>query len=378
MRTQVGLITVIAAAAAAACGSKPRAEKPASAVQAAPAPVRPTCAEIAVIMRGVVDAGDESAGPDRVKAIEMSCVRDGWPQPAIDCAASTTQPADCLHMLNDAQRTAYERRMREWAARYGVSTNPDTAAPPAPAVPCADALHAPDLIDPPLDDAHPEHAWAAAQRLRVLTASCELDPWTEDVKTCLRDATTAASTQACALDARVHQQLLDIQPLATAIATLRKKPKQLDCKQVVAHHYGDARWAGKLADQTPAQRKKTIADSRAMMLQVCSMAPWDEAMRACVIADGGDTCFGNTLHWGYPAGVAASGTTVPDCDAYAAAVMKLMLCTRMPAPARDVLRQGYDSAAASWSTQSVDAQATMCVTGKEAVEQAATANSCPI
>jgi len=278
-------------------------------------------------------------------------------------------------MLNDAQRSAYERRMHEWADRYGVSTSPD--APPAPpAVPCDDALHAPDLIDPPLDDAHPERAWAAAQRLRILSASCELDPWTEEAKTCLRDATSAAQTQACSLDARVHKQLADIRDLATAIATLRTKPKQLDCKHVVAHHYGDARWAGKLTDQTPAQRKKAIADSRAAMLQVCSSAAWDEAMRACVIADGGDTCFGNALHWGYPAGVAASGTTLPACDAYAAAVMKLMLCTKMPAAARDAIRRGYESSAASWIHQSVDAQTTTCSTGVEAVEQSARDSGC--
>jgi hypothetical protein len=266
--------------------------------------------------------------------------------------------------------------MHEWADRYGVAANPDAAAPPAPPVACADALHAPDLIDPALDDSHPEHAWAAAQRLRVLMASCERDAWTEDLKACLRDATTTTATQACALDAGVHKRLLEIRDLAKTIAILRKKPKQLDCKHVVAHHYADARWAGKLSDQPPAQRKKTIGESRAMMLHDCTGRPWDEAIRACVIADGGDTCFGAGLHWGYPATVGASGTTLPDCDGYAAAVMKLVLCAKMSAPALDALRQAYDSSAASWITLSVDAQASTCNAGAEAVEQAAKASGC--
>lgn len=85
---------------------------------------------------------------------------------------------------------------------------------------------------------------------------------------------------------------------------------------------------------------------------------------------------------------AAESTGVPECDAYLAALDKLMSCAKVPQAARDAQAQSAKqmrSSWASWSAMPEDARKmaqaaakTSCSSALSTVKQVASANGCPV
>lgn len=206
-------------------------------------------------------------------------------------------------------------------------------------VECEDGIRDPASFPPVLAANAPERAWDIAIRAHVLADDCE-HQWSLELKRCLHDGTAAAC--ATHLPADLSERLALIDKLAAAIADARKQPASLGCKQMVAAHYGDVRWNGRLDGFTARVRTQMIADSRKLMLAACTTEKWDEATRACFALGGGDVCVINSdppirRMWGYPADGSVRTVGVPACDTYAALVGKFAICEKMPLHARESL-----------------------------------------
>jgi hypothetical protein len=125
---------------------------------------------------------------------------------------------------------------------------------------------------------------------------------------------------------------------------------------VVAEHYGDAAWTGKLrADVDPATRRRLIAGSRAAMVRACSDDSWSADLRACVVAGGGDSCFTATgvvgATWGYPAIGVFVPTGVPACDAVAHEATSLLACSKLPASSKENIARSVQQSLEKLATE---------------------------
>lgn len=302
-----------------------------------------TCSDAGVILRGEVSSDDDDAGPAKEKAIATACEDGRWPQAVIDCVAATPDPQQCLDELDDERRAAYEQRMRSWSDEFGEGDGDFASAALLP-IECDDLIGDGAAYYPPSK----QGAWVQTRRHEVLHESCDHD-WTEPLKECLE----AAAGDAKQLDACMKQHLPpdELAALVKALAELdrlddrieaaKKKPATITCAKVVAAHYGDAAWKQKLDGFKPAERKKMIAASRALMTKACTADKWDATLRACVVAGGEDTCFEGTSRrrWGLPATGAVTSVGIRECDDYSAEVTKLTSCQNLPAAARDSIQR---------------------------------------
>ena len=67
----------------------------------------------------------------------------------------------------------------------------------------------------------------------------------------------------------------------------------------------------------------------------------------------------------------SAGDLPKECNDYKDAIAKLAACDKMPAQARDALKQAYDQAAAGWTSLPAEAKAnlaTACKAGADAVQ----------
>ncbi len=340
----------IAAILLSACGGSP-APKP-TPIAVAPVALPPaaptTCADAAMILRGPVEGEPETqdAGPARVAAIAGACDAGKWTAEIMHCIGDQADPAPCLDKLTDAQRELYDGALVKWAEQYAADM-PPVDDPADTYIDCDDALGEIAMYAPAIALTGPDGEFAIAMRRRAISRLCNTQSWETSVKQCFQGATDPQATSAC--EAKLPPEQLG--ELATRLgeldalvaATIEKRKKPADCKRVVALHYADAAWKGKLDGAKPADRKKAIAESRAQMAKACTAEAWSPTVRSCLVADGNENCFvATSFLWTYPAaGVMAGSTGISDCDAYLGAMEKVLSCKKLGQETKDALRDSF-------------------------------------
>ncbi|HUS30435.1 MAG TPA: hypothetical protein VMZ53_18125 [Kofleriaceae bacterium] len=369
MRSHNAIVAVLVAACGSTTPVQPGAPAPTS---VPPPPAVPTCEEAGIILRGPIEASQwEKAGPKREAAIANACKGDRWSQSTITCVASSTNPLECLDALTAAQRASYDAALAKWSKEFG---EPEVALP----LTCIDALHSPQLLDPPLTDASPQREWELGARQRFLPAMCMDDNWSDEALGCLRDATTEVATGACVmkLDPKVHARLVTVHDLARAIDALRKTPAKLDCAKVAEHHYSDEKTKRDLKSMKPADRKRLVAGVRKTMSDACSNEGWDEETRACMLADGGEeNCFG-TVRFATSAGQPRPMISIPECGEYARAVSELQRCSAAPPETRKAMQEAFDSVDRSATADGKEALVSACRNAADSIRQVIAAYGC--
>jgi hypothetical protein len=365
----------LAFALVAACGSTPPAPERVAERPPPWTPAQPTCEEAGILLRGPVDNTRDAAGPAREKAIAEACKHDHWSQGVIACIASSTNANECLNALTAVQHKALDEALASWSTTYVAAGAPDMT------VTCFDALHSIELFDPTITDTSPEPEWEKNVRQRDLASMCNADAWPDEAMTCLRDATTESATGACVatLDPKVHARLVVMRDLAKTITTLRTSPTKLTCAKVAEHHYSDAKAKQELKSMKPADRKWLIAGVRKTMTDACSNEAWDEATRACVIADGGEeTCFGSVRFGSVTPTVQLY--SIAGCADYARAVSDFQRCSTAPLETRTAmqtaLQQIDQSVMGTMTANEKRALEQACQTGANAVRQVTTSYGC--
>jgi len=384
------LVTVLVTAA---CGSSAPPPAPVAAparvAVAPPAPV--TCGDAGVILRGPV-ADERDAGPAKEAAIARACLHGAWSAEVLACVGTSVTPAACLDQLAAAQRTGYHAQLLAWNDEFPdeeLLEDVSDAIAPEP-VECAVAIGdvatlAPAITTPGVLGDLP----LALRRNRVL-ALCER--WATPVRGCFADGTPAED---CRGQLPVDQQqaltdaLAELDRLVGKATMFAARPASIGCKQVVAAHYTDAAWTGKLAALGPATRKPLIAASRAQMIKACTADAWSVQLRACIVAaaPGPDAaCFAATPEttataWGFPALGLLTKTGIPACDAWGDALRALARCPQIPTAATQAMLDAFQqTAAALASTAPADraARVNACKQADAAVRQSATAVGCAI
>ncbi len=277
---------------------------------AVPAPAKPTCQDVGVILRGPVD--NEAKGPELERAIATTCAQGRWATQVVDCVASTPDPDHCLGALSTEQQQAYQLARGDSGP---VTANADVPPPPPP-VECADAFNDVALLAPGIVVAPgPDRDWAIALRAIAVVDSCQHTPadagWSPAARACFAAARDPDALATCrgVLDSAQAQALgqeltANDALVAKVIAELRKETP-VTCRGVASHYYADAAWVGRLGGLSAAQRTKAIADSRAAMTKACTAEAWNELERACLFVGGGSRCFtaagSSSARWGFPA-----------------------------------------------------------------------------
>jgi hypothetical protein len=214
------------------------------------------------------------------------------------------------------------------------------------------------------------------------------DGWPNAARACFRDA-KPGGVDPCRARLEPLQQkaltdkLAELDQLAARIAAVKQKPASFECRGVVAAHYADQAWQGKLGALKGAERTKVIAGSRAKMLRSCIDDKWSATARACVIAAGGDTCF--TSHrlvvWGFPAPGIVMKTGIAECDAYGAVVTALGKCDQLPQASRDSQLQSFTQMNQGWVNLAADERksaASGCKQASESLRQLAVSVGCKL
>jgi hypothetical protein len=364
----------------AACGgTTPPAATPIANKPATPAPaIAATCAEAAVILRGSVNSDDKKAGPEKEVAIASTCAKTTWTPEVLSCVASEPDANLCLAKLSTSQHGAYDDVITAWNTTYGeASGEDDPPPPPDDYVDCEDAIGdvenygVVNVKDP--DD----HAFAIALRKKGMVDQCNAT-WDISVRRCLVDAKDPSAHMACAamLDDGERTDLSNrfdsVNAVMTRIMAARKKPQTIGCKQVVAAHYGDAKWKNVLTAMKPAERKHAIEDSRKQMTAACTSEKWTSTVRACVVVDGGDDC--TAQPWRFPAAGILVPTGIAECDAYGAAIVK---CTKFPKATRDALLDSFNQIVGMATKATPDLRKAIvdgCTQAMASIEQACAAS----
>jgi hypothetical protein len=253
---------------------------------------------------------------------------------------------------------------------------------------CEDAIGEPARYPPAVSPDAPERAWLLRVRQRLLVHECG-HGWSAQLKGCLANAHTDGDVARCLDDElaaaerdELTGELVALDQLVARMAAAQAHPAALDCTRVVAGHYGDARWRGKLSSYSVAQRQTLIAASRTRMLKACIDGAWSNTLRACIVAGGDNTCFeafGMALSWGFPAAGVVDTTGIADCDAYGKTIERILACDALPAATRDALRAMYaktKAAMAGATTADRAKLATSCKAGRDAIEQLAVTSGC--
>jgi hypothetical protein len=376
--------------ALAACGSQPAA---APIVVAKPAPKSAktapvSCGDVAVILRGPVD-DDRNAGPMKEEAIAKACFHDHWERAVIDCVGSSKLPAPCLDKLAPEQRERYRERIAEWHESFPLEALGDDAPEETAEVDyvsCGDAVGDVSLYAPALALKGSDRELATTMRRNHVLALC--DDWTTEVRKCFEQtggASAAIASCRTQLEPDQEQELVDRLAEVDAVMTRILAVKKADCRKVVATHYADARWTGKLATLKAAERKKLIAASRAAMTKACVDEKWSPSLRACVVAQGGDACFSASgmtpATWGFPASVIPIKTGIPECDAYGDALRALVTCKAIPRQAAQSMLDSFQLAAPIYLNMGPAERgpaARSCVQADSAIRQSAKSLGCTI
>jgi len=388
MRARLALVLL------AACAPKPAPTTPtpgssATPIAAKPAPV--TCTEAAVILRGSVEDA-KLAGPEKERVIADACTAGKWSQDVITCVGSQARPGGCIESLTDEQRTAYGKQLAAWNDKYPdeyvVYEETGWEPPPPPRVfTCRDGLGDAAAYAPAITATGDDKDLALALRAPAIRAACEAGQWQQDVLKCLQDS--PAETCRAKLDAPAQKALADklaeSDKLLAKVAAARKKPPATyDCKKVVAAHYSDAAWKGKLADRKPKDRTKAIADSRAAMTKACTDDAWSANERACIVAGGGDVCFAavnqSATRWGFPALAVEAKTGIAECDLLLAHIDLIAHCDKAPQSIRDAYKQAAEQMVAMWTQLPPDQRAqapAQCKQADDAIRQSAGSIGCP-
>jgi len=381
----VSLSLVACGPAAKPHGTTVVAGKPAAPL---PPPAATTCTEAGVLLRGPVEneADNHEAGPSRAGAIAEACTEGKWPAELLHCVADSPDPQPCLDKLTEAQHELYDQKLVAWAEKFPSEIGGDD--PVDNYVDCEDGVGDVAMYAPPIALAGADQEFAVAMRRRAVVRLCNQHAWDIPIKQCLQAAKDAPGVQACeaqlppdqltALAGRLGQ--LD----ALVAATLAKRKKPASCAGVVAVHYADAAWKGKLDGVKPAERKKAIAESRARMTKACTTEAWDPTVRSCLVAGGGDQCFVTAgFVWTFPAtGVLATSTGVPECDAYIDAMNKTQSCTKLAKESRDAFKDSFTAMREAFAQMKTmdesvkKAMADSCRYGAEALQQVLASSGC--
>jgi len=309
LRIVVALAAVVVVAG---CGGKSPAGKRAGA---------PTCKEASVVLAAKGDA--KVRDPRREAAINKVCVADKWPPDLIKCVTSWPEVEDCLMRLTERQRQRYI------TARVAAKEPANTAEVEVgveggevgdvfggiadPPVDCASGIGDVASYDPPIAGTGDARDFMVGLRQVSVRELCD-NGWPDDVRRCFADgydATTCRSKLDAVEGQALDDRLADDAALLVRITNAGKKAANIDCKKVVAVHYGDARWQGKLGQLKPAARKKAIAASRAAMKTACTDDGWSASLRGCIVAEDSDRCLRASgqepSRWGFPAASVGGG-----------------------------------------------------------------------
>jgi hypothetical protein len=374
--------------AASGCGSggaaAPAVVTAKPAVAARPAPEMRCLAAGRVIAALQPDADDK-----RAQAVSSLCTRTGWAAAVVECVDAASTPDDtqaCIAKLEPMQHEALSSLELSWDAD-DFDTLFATGATPAGTIDapdgddeasCANAIGDASRFAPAIPLASGDRTWASALRAAALAPVCT--DWTADVRGCLAKATTAADATAC--DApQLARVVGDSDALVKRLAAKRAQPSEVTCARASAVHYADAAWTGKLAaDVTGEQRRKVIADSRALLTKACDADSWSVDLRACIVVGGGDACFtaagvpGGA--WGFPALGVFAATGIAACDAYTRAVDRLLACGKVSAPSKERIARSSQQTLASLLTQARDDAAELCQRADEEIEEMETNIGC--
>jgi hypothetical protein len=365
----------------------------------APAPAEVTCGDAGVLLRGSVD-DQKQAGPAKEAAIARTCKLERWPADVLRCVGEQPRARPCLDRLTEDQRTAYHDALVAWNDSYPEEELEETDGGGVDGliggdhyIDCSDAIADAAGFAPAVTLTGDSRDYVLELRKAALLELCE--DWDMARRACFHDvalvggASSAPEIDRCrarlepAHARAVTDRLAAIDALGAKIAGLKKTAASHDCKKVVAAHYADAAWKGKLDAVKGAERTRAIAESRAKMAKACTEDRWPANMRACIVAGGAEACFTavSSSSWGFPAIGVIVKTGIPECDAYAETMKAVDACTAMPQSQRDTVKRSWGYLSASWTNATPDrrvAIAASCKAVDEAVRRAVSSAGCKI
>lgn len=396
MRTPPVVLLLLAAGCA-----KPAlvaAPAPAAAPPApAPGPASVTCGDAGVLLRGNVD-DQKQAGPAKEAAIARTCRFEQWPAELLRCVGEKPAARPCLEKLTPAQRGAYDKALTAWNEAF-----PDESLDEGfegfeeggldSYIDCGDVIQDASGFSPEVKLTGGDRDYVLALRKDALLALCE--GWDYEKRACFHDlmvtgtAGNSAAVDICRamLDAaqakEVTDKLTELDQLGGKVAALKKNPASFDCKKVVAAHYADARWKGRMDAVKGAERARAIAESRARMTKTCTDEKWSPNMRACIVAGGEGTCFPgvSSSDWEFPATGVVVKSGIPECDAYAAAIKAVDACTALSPAQREAFKRSFNYNAQTWGSMTPERKvnsARVCKLSDESVRRAVTGAGCKI
>jgi hypothetical protein len=400
MRTPLVVLLLLAAGCTKPAPVAPAPPQPAPATAApaaAPRPAAVTCADAGVLLRGTVD-DQKQAGPAKEAVIARTCKQEQWPAEILGCFGDSPEARPCLARLTPAQRTAYDYALVTWHDAF-----PDEMLEEAyegdddlgmdAYIDCTDAIQDVTGFSPAVTLTGDARAYVLELRKDALLALCE--DWPYEARACFRDlanegrAGNAAAVDACraGLEAGYAQDVTDklaeLDRLGAKVAALKKNAASHDCRKVVAAHYADAAWKGKIDAVKGAARAKAIAESRQRMTKACTDDKWSPNMRACIVAGGGAACFTavSASAWSFPAVGVVVPTGIPECDAYAATMKAVDACTAFSQSQRDAFKRTWSNLNVSWASTPPERRAstaTSCKTVDESMRRVAANAGCKI
>ncbi|MBA3397357.1 MAG: hypothetical protein H0T89_32320 [Deltaproteobacteria bacterium] len=353
-----------------------------------------SCGDVGVILRGRI-TDEDHAGPAKEAAIARACLHDGWAPEVLECIGTShgpTDPTSCLDRLGPEQRASFHKKLAVWNDEFPDEDMPDgddDADADVDFVECSHGIGNVGTYAPPITRIGEDRDLEVALRSRAVLALC--DDWSTEARRCFGSGGPPATCRTLLEPDQARalaDKLTELEKLMTKVAAAKAKPGRIHCTQVVAAHYGDKAWQGKLDALKPAQKRQLVTQSRARMTKACTADKWPANLRACVIAAGptADTaCFVASgvrpALWGYPASGIAVKTGIPECDAYGEALAALSACPAVPSAATVSLLEAYHaSAAALAATPPADrpVKAAECKRSDAAIRQSASALGCTI
>ena len=375
---------------------------PAAPVQRAappPAPAAVTCGDAGVLLRGNVD-DQKQAGPAKEAAIARTCRLEKWAAEVLACVGERPAAKPCLDKLTPAQRGAYDQSLTAWNEAFPDETLEEGFEGFEESgfdsyIDCSDAIQDVTGFTPAVKLAGDDRDYALALRKDALLSLCE--DWSFEQRGCFRDlvisggASNPTEVDACraqlepAQAKAVTDRLAELDRLGAKVAALKKSAASHDCKKVVAAHYADAQWKGKLDAVKGAERTKAIAESRARMTKACTDDKWPSNMRACIVAGGGaETCFAapvSAAAWGYPALGVFVKIGIAECDAYAESVKAADACTAISPSQRDSFKRMWSYLSTSAASATAERKASLaqtCNQNDDLVRRIVTTAGCKI
>jgi hypothetical protein len=376
-----------------ACGG-PKVAAPPKPIEPPPAPVAGpkavTCNEVGVMLRGTVD--DASAGTKKEQAIAGACTQDKWPAAVVQCVGGQTRAGSCVDGLTEEQKASYGKRLEAWATAHpNESFNRELTGWEPPPPPrhwtCNDSLGDPALFAPAVAATGDERDFVLALRKSAVFVQCNAG-WEQEALRCLQESPPEGCRAKLTADQQkaLTDEIAKVDGLAAKTFAARKKPADIECKKVVAAHYADAAWTGKLTDYKPADRTKAIAESRTLMSKACTDEKWTDLRRACIVALGGayHACFAPTgaeVRWGFPAFAIAFNTGISECDVMLVHIQAMSVCDKAPQQLKDAYQQSSAQMYEMYRNMSPDQRVnapSQCKQIDESIDAAAKAIGCTL